>query len=105
MLDLLQVFNKEGQVLGVVGGHGQLLGQFSSLVDVAIDKNNRVFASDQYPGRVQEFRYITDAEAEQLKKEKEAAKAGKSAAVAPAAANSAQTAEAKTDTPKAEAPK
>lgn len=105
MLDLLQIFDKEGQLLGVIGGHGQLLGQFSSLVDVAIDKNNRVFASDQYPGRVQEFRYITDAEAEQLKKEKDAAKGGKSAVAAPAAANPSQTAEAKPDIPKPEPPK
>ena len=72
MLDLLQAFNREGQLLGIVGGHGNLLGQFSSLDGVFIDKNNRMFTSEQYPGRVQQFRYVTDAEADQLKKEKEA---------------------------------
>lgn len=72
MLDQLQVFDREGQLLAFIGGHGELLGQFSSLVGVTFDKkHNRIFTSEQYPGRVQMFRYITDSEAEQLKKEKE----------------------------------
>lgn len=79
MLDLLQAFNREGQLLGVVGGHGNQLGQFSSLDGLFIDKNNRMFTSEQFPGRVQQFRYVTDAEAEQLKKEKEASRAGQKA--------------------------
>ena len=57
-------------MLTYIGGHGHYPGQFESIVGVAIDKNNRIFTSEQYPGRVQQFRYITDAEAEQLKKEK-----------------------------------
>ncbi len=81
MLDLLQIFDREGQLLAFIGGHGQRLGQFSSLVGVSIDrKTHRVFTSEQYPGRVQMFRYVTDAEAEQLKKEKEAQRTGNSAA-------------------------
>ena len=36
-----------------------------------LDKNNRVFTSEIYPGRVQQFRYVTDAEAEKLQKERE----------------------------------
>lgn len=80
MLDLLQAFNSDGQTLGIVGGHGERLGQFSSLVGVYIDKKNRIFTSEQYPGRVQMFSYITDAEADQLKKEKEAQRAGAKAA-------------------------
>ncbi len=98
-------------MLGIVGGHGNLLGQFSSLDGVYIDKNNRIFTSEQYPGRVQMFRYITDAEADKLKKEKEAqkaAKAGEKAAVqtpatlqAPAVTPAApQPSTAKTDAPK-----
>ena len=79
MLDLLQAFNQQGQLLGIVGGHGNLLGQFSELGGVFIDKHNRIFTSEQYPGRVQMFRYITDAEAEQLKKEKDAERAAKAA--------------------------
>src|ERR1019366_2829570 len=80
MLDLLQAFNREGQLLGIVGGHGNLLGQFSELSAVYIDKKNRIFTSEQYPGRVQAFHYITDAEAEQLEKEKEAQRGGQKAA-------------------------
>jgi hypothetical protein len=76
MLDLLQAFNREGQLMGIVGGHGNLLGQFSELGGVYIDKNNRMFTSEQFPGRVQMFRYITDAEADQLRKEKEAQRSG-----------------------------
>lgn len=66
-------------MLTYIGGYGHYPGQFESIVGVAIDKNNRVFTSEQYPGRVQQFRYITDAEADQLKKEK-AAGTGKTAA-------------------------
>jgi sugar lactone lactonase YvrE len=81
MLDLLQIFNRDGQLLAYIGGHGDRLGQFSSLVGVAIDrKTNRVFTSEQYPGRVQMFRYVTDAEADLLKKEKEAQRTGNRAA-------------------------
>jgi len=73
MLDLLQVFSREGQLLAFIGGHGNLLGQFSSLVGVTFDpKRNLVFTSEQYPGRVQEFKYITDAEASEIKKDREA---------------------------------
>ena len=49
------------------------LGQFNDPMGIFIDQNNRMFVSEQYPwGRVQQFRYITDAEADQLKKEKAA---------------------------------
>jgi sugar lactone lactonase YvrE len=73
MLDLLQIFNREGQLLAFIGGHGNLLGQFSSLVGVIFDpKRNLVFTSEQYPGRVQEFKYITDAQAFEIKKDREA---------------------------------
>jgi len=77
-LDVLQIFNRDGQLLGFVGGHGNLLGQFSSLVGVTFDrKTNRVFTSEDYPGRVQVFHYVTEAEAEQLKKAKEAERANR----------------------------
>ena len=81
MLDMLQIFNRDGQLLAFVGGHGNLLGQFSSLVGVTFDrKNNLVFASEQYPGRVQEFQYVTDAQAAQLQKQKEEQRLSKVAA-------------------------
>ena len=31
---------------------------------------NRVFTSEIFPGRVQQFRYVSDAEADQLRKER-----------------------------------
>ena len=72
-LSLVQAYDRDGALLGYVGGPGRLLGQFNDPVGVFIDQNNRMFVSEQYPwGRVQQFRYITDAEAEQLKKEKAA---------------------------------
>jgi DNA-binding beta-propeller fold protein YncE len=69
---LVQAYDRDGELLGYVGGPGRNLGQFNDPMGIAIDQNNRMFVSEQYPwGRVQQFRYITDAEAEQLKKEKE----------------------------------
>jgi hypothetical protein len=91
MEDRLQVFNKEGQLLTYIGmGHGELPGQFKALVGVAIDKHNHVYTTEQFPGRLQEFRYVTDAEAaeEKAKREEELQKAAdkrqKPAAQAPA---------------------
>ncbi len=65
-------------------------GQFKALVGVAIDKKNRVFTSEQEPGRVQMFRYVTDAEAAAEKTrrdeelQKKADQRGKASAPAPA---------------------
>ena len=84
MQDRVQVFNQQWQLLIVFGGHGLLPGQFQGLVNVLADnKTNRVFTSEIYPGRVQQFRYVTDAEAESLQKEKEAGRQKKAAADAP----------------------
>jgi hypothetical protein len=58
-------------------------------VGVAIDKHNRVFTTEQEPGRLQIFRYVTDAEAaaEKVKRDEELQKAAerrqKAAAPAP----------------------
>jgi hypothetical protein len=71
MNDTLQVFNREGQLLTYLGGHGHYPGQFEAVVGVAIDKQNRVFTTEQYPGRMQMFRYVTDAEAAVEKKRQE----------------------------------
>ena len=64
-----------------MGGHGILPGQFRSLAGLAIDKDNRVFTSEQFPGRVQMFRYITDEEAKAEKAKRDAEQAKKSATV------------------------
>ena len=82
--DRVQVFNQRWQLLIVFGGHGLLPGQFQGIVNIAADtKTNRMFTSEIYPGRVQQFRYVTDDEAAQLEKDKEAARAKKTAASAP----------------------
>jgi hypothetical protein len=79
MEDRLQVFNREGDLMTYIGvGHGELPGQFKALIGVAIDKQNRVFTTEQFPGRLQEFRYVTDAEAaaEKTKHDEELQKSG-----------------------------
>jgi sugar lactone lactonase YvrE len=89
MQDRVQVFTKEGQLLISMGGHGLLPGQFQGLVGITIDKRNRVFTTEIYPGRAQQFQYVTDAEAD-AERDKRAAErekraAGKSEATSPAA--------------------
>jgi len=75
--DRVQVFTPEGQLLIALGGHGLLPGQFQGLVNIASDnRHNRIYTSEIYPGRVQEFRYVTDSEYDQLRKEREALRAG-----------------------------
>ena len=71
-LALVEIYNRDGELLAYVGGPGRSLGRFNDPMGIAIDKNNRVFVSEQYPwGRVQQFRYITDAESAQMKAERE----------------------------------
>lgn len=70
MQQRVKVFNREGQLLIYFGQAGNWPGQFSALYDIAIDqKFNRVITSEQMPGRVQMFRYVTDSEADQLRTE------------------------------------
>ena len=77
MQDRVQVFTNEGQLCIAMGGHGLLPGQYQGLVDIHIDnRRNRVYTSEIYPGRVQEFRYVTDAEFDQLTKERQTQRAG-----------------------------
>ena len=77
MQDRVQVFTPEGQLLISLGGHGLLPGQFQGLVNIASDnRRNRIYTSEIYPGRLQEFRYITESEYDQLRKEREALRAG-----------------------------
>jgi hypothetical protein len=61
--DRVQVFTPDGRLLIYMGGHGLLPGQFQSLVNITVDKNNRVLTTEQLPGRMQIFRYVSDAEA------------------------------------------
>jgi DNA-binding beta-propeller fold protein YncE len=80
MQDRVQVFNQEAQLLISFGGHGLLPGQFQGLVGIMIDKANRVFTSEIFPGRVQQFAYVSDAEADKMRKEKDASREKKAGA-------------------------
>jgi DNA-binding beta-propeller fold protein YncE len=74
MQQRVQVFNNEGRLLIYFGELGGYPGQFQELYGIAIDnKTNRAITSEQYQGRVQMFRYVTDAEAAKLKQERDAA--------------------------------
>jgi sugar lactone lactonase YvrE len=90
MQDRIQVFDKEGQLLIAFGGHGLLPGQFQGLVGIAIDKRNRVFTTEIYPGRAQQFQYVTDAQAEQ-ERQKRAAEREKASAERKATENPPQS--------------
>ncbi len=69
----VQVFDKEGRLLIYLGQLGNFPGQFQALYGIAYDKqNNRIITSEQFPGRVQIFRYVTDAEAAAEKVRREA---------------------------------
>jgi DNA-binding beta-propeller fold protein YncE len=77
MQDRVQVFDKTGQLLISFGGHGLLPGQFQGLVGIAIDKRNRVFTTEIFPGRAQQFQYVTDAEADKEREKRAADRAAK----------------------------
>jgi DNA-binding beta-propeller fold protein YncE len=71
LMDKLQILNRKGQVLMAIGNHGTLPSQFSDVVGIGYDKvRNRVYTTEQYPGRMQEFQYIT---AEQVQADKDRA--------------------------------
>jgi DNA-binding beta-propeller fold protein YncE len=73
----VQVFDQQGQLLLYLGERGEYPGQFEGLYGIAFDKaNNRIITSEQFPGRVQVFRYVTDAEAAAEKVRREAGKNG-----------------------------
>lgn len=90
--DRVQVFTKEGQLLIAFGGHGKLPGQFQSLVNIYIDKTDRVFTTEIFAGRAQEMQYITDAQADQQREERAAAREKRAARSEPAVPASAPSA-------------
>ncbi len=60
--NLIKVFNKEGRLLIYFGGEGNYPGEFMGPFGISIDRTNRVIVSETFPGRVQVFRYTTDAQ-------------------------------------------
>ena len=100
MQQRVQVFNNEGRLLIYFGEMGGYPGQFQDPYDIAIDnKTNRVITSEQYQGRVQMFRYVTDAEADQLRKEREAAQGTGSSSETPKSVAAKDAVPAQTPTP------
>jgi DNA-binding beta-propeller fold protein YncE len=83
----VQVFDKDGRLLIYFGQTGLYPGQFQAAYAIAFDsKNNRIITSEQWPGRLQVFRYVTDAEAaaEKARREAEPGKPAPKPAVTPA---------------------
>jgi DNA-binding beta-propeller fold protein YncE len=80
--NMVKVFNQNGRLLIYFGGTGYYPGQFMGPWGIAIGPSNQVVVSETFPGRVQVFRYITDAEAADLKARRESG-AQKSAVTPP----------------------
>jgi DNA-binding beta-propeller fold protein YncE len=80
--NLVKVFNQQGRLLIYFGGQGNYPGQFMGPWGITIDKSNRVIVSETFPGRVQVFRYVTDAQAAAEKARREGN--GQKSTVAPA---------------------
>jgi DNA-binding beta-propeller fold protein YncE len=96
----IKVYSPEGRLLIYFGQEGYFPGQFMGPWGIYVDKFDRVITSETFPGRVQIFRYVTDAEAAKLAEEqkttaqKEPAKPAQQPAsgAAPPAANAPQQA-------------
>jgi sugar lactone lactonase YvrE len=54
---VVQVFNRQGQLLYYFGGEGTHAGQFQLPTGLFIDRDDRVFVVDSFNRRVQIFRY------------------------------------------------
>jgi DNA-binding beta-propeller fold protein YncE len=68
----VKIFDREGRLCAYFGEYGYFPGQFALPSGVTVDKNNRVIVAEQVlNGRLQVFRYTTDAEAavEQAKRD------------------------------------
>ncbi len=84
----VKVFDRQGRLCAFFGEYGYFPGQFALPSGLTIDKNNRVIVAEQVlNGRLQVFRYTTEAEAavEQAKREHEGGVQG--GHLAPSAAN------------------
>jgi DNA-binding beta-propeller fold protein YncE len=91
----IQIFDKKGRLRAYFGTKGQWPGQFFLPAGIATDnKNNRVIVSDQWKGRLQVFKYITESEAAAAKAEKEKKRMEKAGGKGSAAASDKQEAKA-----------
>lgn len=71
--NMVKVFDQQGRLLIYFGEQGYYPGQFMGPWGITIGPSNQVVVSETFPGRVQVFRYITDAEAEAERARREAA--------------------------------
>jgi DNA-binding beta-propeller fold protein YncE len=55
---VVQVFDRQGQLLYYFGGRGQGPGEFQLPAGLFIDHNDRVFVVDSFNRRVQVFHYF-----------------------------------------------
>jgi len=70
--NMVKIFSQQGRLLLYFGGPGYYPGQFMGPWGIAIGPSNQVVVSETFPGRVQVFRYTTDAEAATLKAQRDA---------------------------------
>ncbi len=102
MQNRVQIYSSDGRLLMFMGSTtGVLPGMFSGLQGITIDKTNRVFTSEVFPGRVQEFRYIDQAQAKEEEARRAEQKKGKVAESKPAQENKAVPPAIGSDTAKA----
>ena len=71
----VQLFDAEGRVLMFFGGAGEGPGVFTLASGIAVDQQNRVIVGEQWKGKVQVFRYVSDAEARPLYEKRAAERA------------------------------
>jgi DNA-binding beta-propeller fold protein YncE len=69
--NMVKVFDQQGRLLIYFGGQGYYPGQFMGPWGITIDRSNRVVVSETFPGRIQIFKYITDAEAAALRERRD----------------------------------
>jgi hypothetical protein len=55
---VVQVFNREGQLLYYFGGRGTHAGEFQLPTGLFIDHDDRIFIVDSYNRRIQVFHYF-----------------------------------------------
>jgi sugar lactone lactonase YvrE len=58
LLGMVQIFNREGQLLYYFGQKGTGLGQFELPAGLFIDRDDRIFVVDSFNRRIQEFHYF-----------------------------------------------
>ena len=57
LLGVVQIFDRQGQLLYYFGERGSRLGEFQLPSGLFIDKSDRIYVADSYNGRVQVFQY------------------------------------------------